>query len=165
MALKKTSMCNSSNALLVLLFLVSSLACSVTASVSYDSKAITINGQRRILISGSIHYPRSSPEVFSQMHFMFFVLLLLLKLFLQMGTSKCAPGLCPLVLIWLGFFFCGDMADVARSYSEGKRRRTGCYSDICFLEWAWTFTRKGNCKKKEQPLFFLVIFKLMEQGE
>lgn len=34
------------------------------ASVSYDSKAITINGRRRILISGSIHYPRSTPEVF-----------------------------------------------------------------------------------------------------
>ncbi|XP_050285611.1 beta-galactosidase 1 [Quercus robur] len=33
------------------------------ASVSYDSKAITINGQRRILISGSIHYPRSTPEM------------------------------------------------------------------------------------------------------
>ncbi|KAF5453009.1 hypothetical protein F2P56_027956 [Juglans regia] len=36
---------------------------SAKASVSYDSKAITINGQRRILISGSIHYPRSSPEM------------------------------------------------------------------------------------------------------
>lgn len=36
---------------------------TVTASVSYDSKAITINGHRRILISGSIHYPRSTPEV------------------------------------------------------------------------------------------------------
>ncbi|XP_021656351.2 beta-galactosidase isoform X1 [Hevea brasiliensis] len=36
---------------------------SVTASVSYDHKAITINGQRRILISGSIHYPRSTPEM------------------------------------------------------------------------------------------------------
>lgn len=36
---------------------------SVQASVSYDSKAIIINGQRRILISGSIHYPRSTPEV------------------------------------------------------------------------------------------------------
>lgn len=36
---------------------------SVRASVSYDSKAIVINGQRRILISGSIHYPRSTPEV------------------------------------------------------------------------------------------------------
>nr|XP_023872849.1 polygalacturonase QRT3-like [Quercus suber]POF23772.1 beta-galactosidase 1 [Quercus suber] len=33
------------------------------ASVSYDSKAITINGRRRILISGSIHYPRSTPEM------------------------------------------------------------------------------------------------------
>ena len=32
-------------------------------SVTYDSKAIVINGQRRILISGSIHYPRSTPEV------------------------------------------------------------------------------------------------------
>ncbi|WRX27103.1 Glycoside hydrolase 35 [Theobroma cacao] len=49
------------NALLVLLF--ASWVCSVSASVSYDRKAITINGQRRILISGSIHYPRSSPEM------------------------------------------------------------------------------------------------------
>lgn len=32
-------------------------------SVSYDHKAITLNGRRRILISGSIHYPRSTPEV------------------------------------------------------------------------------------------------------
>lgn len=35
----------------------------VVASVGYDKKAITINGQRRILISGSIHYPRSTPEM------------------------------------------------------------------------------------------------------
>lgn len=35
----------------------------VNGSVGYDHKAITINGQRRILISGSIHYPRSTPEV------------------------------------------------------------------------------------------------------
>ncbi|GAB2269227.1 Beta-galactosidase 1 [Dionaea muscipula] len=35
----------------------------VDASVGYDKKAITINGQRRILISGSIHYPRSVPEM------------------------------------------------------------------------------------------------------
>lgn len=39
--------------------------CGVTASVSYDHKAIVIDGQRRILISGSIHYPRSTPEVHS----------------------------------------------------------------------------------------------------
>lgn len=36
---------------------------SAKASVSYDSKAIVINGQRRILVSGSIHYPRSSPQM------------------------------------------------------------------------------------------------------
>ncbi|KAK6911894.1 Glycoside hydrolase 35, catalytic domain [Dillenia turbinata] len=47
----------------LLLFLVFSLFSSVFASVSYDRKAIVINGQRRILISGSIHYPRSSPEM------------------------------------------------------------------------------------------------------
>jgi hypothetical protein len=35
----------------------------IQCSVTYDRKAILINGQRRILISGSIHYPRSTPEV------------------------------------------------------------------------------------------------------
>nr|AMN14861.1 putative beta-galactosidase 1 [Nepenthes mirabilis] len=48
--------------ILTLLFLCS-LVSSVTASVSYDRKAIIINGQRRILLSGSIHYPRSTPEM------------------------------------------------------------------------------------------------------
>ncbi|GAB4853797.1 Beta-galactosidase 1 [Ancistrocladus abbreviatus] len=37
--------------------------CSVTASVTYDRKSLIINGQRRILLSGSIHYPRSTPEM------------------------------------------------------------------------------------------------------
>ncbi|KAJ6711463.1 BETA-GALACTOSIDASE RELATED [Salix purpurea] len=62
MAMKKIPMSNN-NASVVFLAFLASLVCSVTASVSYDSKAITINGQRRILISGSIHYPRSSPEM------------------------------------------------------------------------------------------------------
>ncbi|GFP93194.1 beta-galactosidase [Phtheirospermum japonicum] len=35
---------------------------SVRATVSYDDKAFVINGNRKILISGSIHYPRSTPE-------------------------------------------------------------------------------------------------------
>ncbi|GMH04075.1 hypothetical protein Nepgr_005914 [Nepenthes gracilis] len=48
--------------ILTLMFLCS-LVSSVTASVSYDRKAIIINGQRRILLSGSIHYPRSTPEM------------------------------------------------------------------------------------------------------
>ncbi|KAI4380364.1 hypothetical protein MLD38_006562 [Melastoma candidum] len=40
-----------------------SLALSVTSSVTYDGKAIIVDGQRRILFSGSIHYPRSTPEM------------------------------------------------------------------------------------------------------
>ncbi|CAF3635942.1 unnamed protein product, partial [Rotaria sordida] len=30
-------------------------------NVSYDPRAITINGVRTMLISGAIHYPRSTP--------------------------------------------------------------------------------------------------------
>ncbi|XP_013595557.1 PREDICTED: beta-galactosidase 12-like isoform X1 [Brassica oleracea var. oleracea] len=41
----------------------SSLISSVKATVTYDHKAVIINGQRRILLSGSIHYPRSTPEM------------------------------------------------------------------------------------------------------
>lgn len=44
----------------------------VKCSVSYDKKALIINGQRRILISGSIHYPRSTPEVLKRKPFFLF---------------------------------------------------------------------------------------------
>ena len=36
---------------------------SYCANVTYDHRALVIDGQRRVLISGSIHYPRSTPEV------------------------------------------------------------------------------------------------------
>ena len=36
---------------------------SMTTVVSYDSRAITINGQRTMLLGGAIHYPRSTPEM------------------------------------------------------------------------------------------------------
>ncbi|XP_022844468.1 beta-galactosidase-like [Olea europaea var. sylvestris] len=49
--------------LLVVMVLLSSCVSFGEASVSYDNKAINVNGQRRILISGSIHYPRSTPEM------------------------------------------------------------------------------------------------------
>ncbi|KAK3436282.1 hypothetical protein EUGRSUZ_C00898 [Eucalyptus grandis] len=39
----------------------SSSSSSVAASVTYDHRALIVNGKRRILISGSIHYPRSTP--------------------------------------------------------------------------------------------------------
>ncbi|XP_062157435.1 beta-galactosidase 1 [Alnus glutinosa] len=47
----------------IVVVLIGLWAGSAEASVSYDSKAIVINGQRRILVSGSIHYPRSTPEM------------------------------------------------------------------------------------------------------
>ncbi|KAK1366901.1 Beta-galactosidase [Heracleum sosnowskyi] len=47
----------------LLLVILSLWFCFSTASVSYDHKAIVVNGTRRILISGSIHYPRSTPEM------------------------------------------------------------------------------------------------------
>lgn len=33
------------------------------ANVTYDNRSLLIDGQRRVLISGSIHYPRSTPEM------------------------------------------------------------------------------------------------------
>ncbi|XP_059647641.1 beta-galactosidase 3-like [Cornus florida] len=45
--------------LVVLILCVELTQCSVT----YDRKALIINGQRRILFSGSIHYPRSTPQM------------------------------------------------------------------------------------------------------
>ncbi|GAB2219906.1 hypothetical protein Droror1_Dr00007546 [Drosera rotundifolia] len=36
-------------------------------SVTYDKKGIIINGQRKILISGSIHYPRSTPDMWGDL--------------------------------------------------------------------------------------------------
>ncbi|KAK9947015.1 hypothetical protein M0R45_012452 [Rubus argutus] len=47
--------------LVVALFLGSKLILCTT--VTYDNKAILINGRRRLLMSGSIHYPRSTPEM------------------------------------------------------------------------------------------------------
>nr|GMD32323.1 beta-galactosidase-like [Ipomoea batatas] len=45
------------------MLLLCSWFCCGNASVSYDRNAIIVNGQRKILISGSIHYPRSTPEM------------------------------------------------------------------------------------------------------
>ncbi|GLU10047.1 hypothetical protein SLE2022_268750 [Rubroshorea leprosula] len=39
------------------------LVSEASATVSYDGHGILVDGKRRILISGSIHYPRSTPEM------------------------------------------------------------------------------------------------------
>ncbi|GFP85684.1 beta-galactosidase [Phtheirospermum japonicum] len=54
-------MCNAF--LLGLLVLLSSWVSCGKAYVSYDRNSISINGQKKILLSGSIHYPRSTPEM------------------------------------------------------------------------------------------------------
>lgn len=47
-----------------LLCIALALSLELTESnVSYDRKALIINGHRKILFSGSIHYPRSTPQV------------------------------------------------------------------------------------------------------
>ena len=35
--------------------------------VSYDSRAVTIDGKRTLLLSGAIHYPRSTPAMWPEL--------------------------------------------------------------------------------------------------
>jgi hypothetical protein len=46
--------------------------------VTYDGRSLIINGKRELLFSGSIHYPRSTPEV----RILFFATKLIRHLFL-----------------------------------------------------------------------------------
>lgn len=38
-----------------------------STTVNYDHRAVTINGKRILLLSGAIHYPRSTPAMWSQL--------------------------------------------------------------------------------------------------
>jgi hypothetical protein len=49
--------------LLPLLALLLPLLVAATSSVTYDHRSLIIDGRRRLLISASIHYPRSVPTV------------------------------------------------------------------------------------------------------
>ena len=35
--------------------------------ITYDGRSLIIDGHRKILFSGSIHYPRSTPQVFTDL--------------------------------------------------------------------------------------------------
>lgn len=52
---------------LLLLFLFSLMVTCTFAEkpkgVSYDGRSMIVNGERELLFSGSIHYPRMPPEV------------------------------------------------------------------------------------------------------
>ncbi|KAK1554856.1 hypothetical protein Q3G72_018381 [Acer saccharum] len=45
-----------------LILAVGSMAAPMERNVSYDATSLIINGQHKILFSGSIHYPRSPPQ-------------------------------------------------------------------------------------------------------
>ncbi|KAL6510901.1 Beta-galactosidase 8 [Orobanche gracilis] len=47
----------------VFLFLTLTSPFCSGANVTYDHRALVIDGERRVLVSGSIHYPRSTPEM------------------------------------------------------------------------------------------------------
>lgn len=48
---------------LVGLFWVASASGVGSRNVTYDGRSLIIDGQHKILFSGSIHYPRSTPQV------------------------------------------------------------------------------------------------------
>uniref|UniRef100_A0A0E0C368 Beta-galactosidase n=1 Tax=Oryza meridionalis TaxID=40149 RepID=A0A0E0C368_9ORYZ len=60
MGRRGSSWCRWWVALLVLAVAADAVGCT---SVSYDDRSLVIDGQRRIILSGSIHYPRSTPEM------------------------------------------------------------------------------------------------------
>ncbi|KAI3706395.1 hypothetical protein L6452_24105 [Arctium lappa] len=51
---------------LIVSFLVAAAATAVIGgNVTYDHRALVIDGKRRVLVSGSIHYPRSTPDMWA----------------------------------------------------------------------------------------------------
>ena len=58
---------------------------SYSANVTYDHRALVIDGKRRLLTSGSIHYPRSTPDV---------ILSLLIILSLEIEFINLNVGFC-----------------------------------------------------------------------
>ncbi|KAL5705608.1 Beta-galactosidase 3 [Ranunculus cassubicifolius] len=62
--METNSVSNSLIFLLCFLVFTQLIYCEV---ITYDNKAIVINGQRKLLISGSMHYPRSTPEMWGDL--------------------------------------------------------------------------------------------------
>ena len=48
---------------LFMIVFLSAVTTSFAATVTYDHRALVIDGKRKVLISGAIHYPRSTPQV------------------------------------------------------------------------------------------------------
>lgn len=57
----------------ILVIIIGEAGCFVEGGdVTYDGRSLIIDGQRKILFSGSIHYPRSTPQVTKLRQLLFF---------------------------------------------------------------------------------------------
>ncbi|KZV34570.1 Beta-galactosidase 8 isoform 1 [Dorcoceras hygrometricum] len=54
---------DTSRALTASLVLAAMVSLCIAVDVTYDRRGLVIDGKRRVLVSGSIHYPRSTPEM------------------------------------------------------------------------------------------------------
>ncbi|CAN1770937.1 Beta-galactosidase 10 [Linum perenne] len=52
---------------LLLSFLLVTVLCSANDEVSYDGRSLLIHGRRHLIISASIHYPRSDPQMWPEL--------------------------------------------------------------------------------------------------
>lgn len=57
-------------ALDLLLILAAATPFCFGVNVTYDHRGLVIGGRRRVLISGSIHYMRSTPQVSSTIYYL-----------------------------------------------------------------------------------------------
>jgi len=121
---------------------VALLAAAASAAVTYDRKAVVVNGQRRILLSGSIHYPRSVPEVRRTPLLFPFpgpsgtpapAVPSPPEMRARWGSAAAVRGACltPLACVLACFFW---RADVAGSDTEGQGRRPRRGADVRLLE-------------------------------
>lgn len=102
------------------------------ANVTYNRRGLVIGGERRVLISGSIHYMRSTPEVSS-------------SAFSFTRTERFAVFARILKSCIFPPFLCMNVnVDVARSDEKIKGRRIGCDSNFCFLEFARASSWSGE---------------------
>ena len=114
--------------------LLSLLVSSVVAhggkqvGVTYDERSLIVNGKRELLFSGSIHYPRSTPDVM----IMFFTTKLILRSFFFISKR-----IRLIVVLNLA-------SDVARVDPEGEGWRFECDPNLCLLEHSRAGARQGK---------------------
>lgn len=61
---------------LVVFLLCASFAFASASEVTYDGSSLMIDGERKLILSGSIHYPRSTPQVstFQLIYYNYFII-------------------------------------------------------------------------------------------